>query len=155
MTAPAAVIGFLILVLTIYLIFIKVRACKRRKALKPNKDLESSMSLRPLQDARNPVNVENNRRRVVSFGNTWVNTKYEAVTLPGYLLIDRDRQLQVQGLMTSGGGGSIYYGKLLDSHLIYENDGKVEVVVKDLTPIKSLSEGENRLLFHQEVAAMG
>ena len=153
MSAPAVVIGLLIILLSTYLIVRKVKEVKRARAKERILATGHMVPLKFANDAEAGLPPYSGRH--ISDGNTWVNTTCEAVTLPGYLLIDRDKQIQIMGLMTSGGGGSIYHGKLLDSHLIYENDGGVEIVIKDICPQPNLNDLENKLLFQQEVAAMG
>ena len=84
---------------------------------------------------------------------TILNT-FTEIALPGYLVIDPERQIRLEEHMTVGGGGAIYTATLTDPALKEENGGDALVAVKQVQFLNNLSDEENMLLFKQEVAAM-
>jgi len=148
--APVVVVVLLVAALAAFFIYRRVKRQQKPKNPTVAIDLENTVPLRGSGDGNFtlPPSPEDEKQQTV------VNTEYHIVGMPSYLIIDRSRQIQSKGLMTSGGGGSIFFGKLLDRHLVYENNGLLDCVIKNIKTVPSLSEDDNRLLFEQEVSAM-
>jgi len=84
---------------------------------------------------------------------TMLNTQSE-VALPGYLVVDPERQLRVEEHIAVGGGGAVSLATLTDPVLRDQNGGNDQVVVKEVKPFEKLTKEEGALMFKQEVAAM-
>lgn len=84
---------------------------------------------------------------------TMLNTVNE-ISLPGFLMVNIDKQMRMTKDIAAGGGGTIFVAEVLDPRMKEENGGKELVVIKQITGVPSFDEEDNITLFQQEVAAM-